>query len=114
MRSSDVPSTPSVWSNLQPATIAIRAAGLAFAFLVLGLVGGGLASALIPGEEGDTFYAFMKLDALAAIVSGIVSVLAGLVAIIRNREGSVQVILAMVFGALIAWFLFFEAFIGHE
>lgn len=114
MREIHVPSSRSVWSNLHPASIAIRAAGLAVAFLVLGLVGGGLASALIPGEEGDTFYAFMKMDAVAAIVSGVVSVLAGLVAIMRDRERSMQVILAMIFGALVAWSLFFEAFIGHE
>lgn len=113
MRNPHVPSAQSVWSNLHPASIAIRAAGLAIAFLVLGLVGGGLASAVIPGEEGETFYAFMKVDAAAAIVSGVASVLAGLVAIIRDREGSVQVILAMVVGAAVAWFLFFEAFIGH-
>jgi hypothetical protein len=114
MRNLHMPSSQSVWQNLDPSSIAIRAAGLAVAFLVLGLVGGGLASALIPGEEGARFYAVMKVDAAAAIVSGVVSVLAGLIAIIRGRERSIQVILAMAFGGLVAWFLFFEAFIGHD
>jgi hypothetical protein len=87
--------------------VSIRAIGVAISLFVLANVLG-LAGVASPG------HALFRTIGVLIMIGGIVAVGSGLTAIIRDGDRSIVTFLMTAFGGLLAWFMFFEMFIGHE
>lgn len=84
--------------------------GLIIAFFALLFAGRLVAAAT--GGGGETFYDNipLSLTMLSAVLSSVAAFVVGLVAVIKKRERSVLVYLAMLIGFLLLGFVFGELF----
>ena len=96
------------------------ALGLIIAMPVLFVIGGSLANSLYkPVPAGDTILEdiigrpALALTMLIGIASGILALITGLIAIIRQKERAIPVYLATIIGALLVFFLIGEFLFPH-
>ena len=88
--------------------------GFVIAFFLL-LATGMFVVSVLGQEGGETFFdnLWISIPMLGAGASAIAAFIAGIIAIIKNKERSILVIIAAMIGLLVLWFVVGEILVPH-
>lgn len=78
--------------------------GTIIAYIVIGLLGGAIAKAILPGEQGGGWFATMVLGIVGALVGGFVG--GALLGVTYDSIFSIKGLIFSVVGALIVLFVY--------